>query len=1283
VGEIMVMAAALASGIVHSVLLKLGGSICGELVQSGCFNFRAGIKDMGSKLATIQNVLADAEERSSHDKALRDWLKKLKDVAYDIDDLIDEIHSEAIMRSNSARNFFSSSNPVLYRIAVYWRIKMLKKKLDEITTERIQFNLSPRDGPTMQLVVGNRESISKVDESKIVGRQDDKEAIMNMVLDTTCEEDIAVIPVVGIGGLGKTTLAQLVFHDKRANEEVFDPRIWVSVSQNFKLQTIVAPILAATKEQCDLNNLEAIADFLSRTFTGKKYLLVLDDVWNENHEEWERLKLLLKDGKRGSKIIVTTRSKRVAMMMRTVPPLSLRGLSEDDCLELFKLKAFEKGEEELYPNLVEMGREIVKKCGGVPLAANALGSMLRFKREPVSWEAVRDCEIWQLENEDIILPSLKMSYEQMPADLKQCFAYCSIFPKNYEIEKEKLIQQWIALGFIDSGKQTNRPKEDKGNEYFDHLLWMSFIQDLEDKESVKYGAKYAIHHLVYELVQSISGDEVQYINHEEKTKSVLDLCRYVSVCKGITQVPQRLLKKARALHFRDGHLYSKSLCHSNCLRVLDLHGNQMKKLPDFIHTLKHLRYLDISSSCVESLPRSIHIIPNLEIFHLSNCFNIRELPSSVGKLKNLQYLNLAACNLVSLPDSLGGLWNLKILDLSSCSYLKELPESINGLPKLQSLNLEACSNLSALPESIGNLRSLQLLNLSRCGLLSSLPESLGNLLNLLTLNLSLCNDLKVLPESVGRLKKLQIFDLSQCSGLLILPKSIGNLQGLQTLSFSHNSSLKVLPVSVGYLQNLQTLNLSMNLELKELPDSIGCLFNLRTLILFHCWNLELLPNSISCLSKLETLNLIGCEELKELPSDTASMVNLRYLINYECQSLQGVPPGLGQLTKLEKLPLFIANLQEMGTYSSIAELENLNLLSGDLHIKFCGHKKSLVNDVARARINNKKKLQSMTLTWSSSDPEKDEIEVLLETLVPPPSLEALNINGYTGRAFAGWMSKDSLPKLVNLQLSNIPNCSSIPPLGKLPFLKSIELSHMTGLRTICLDSINNREQREALYPSLKELHFENLPNLEKWPTTVTSNNAEVGIMRVFMFPKLLKVTVIECPKVMPDPCLPPSASDLNLIVIESSEMLSSRGVAGLYSQCLLRRLWIRNCGVLSNGWCALEYLSKLENLTVENCDELRNFPDSMRFLVMLKRLRVMECNNFEGLPEWIGDLTTLENLELICCPKFVHLPEGLQSLTALNELIITNCSEVLKERCQKDTGKDSFKIHHIPNISIS
>jgi hypothetical protein len=222
-----------------------------------------------------------------------------------------------------------------------------------------------------------------------------------------------------------------------------------------------------------------VASFLSRTFTGKKYLLVLDDVWSENHEEWEKLRLLLKDGKRGSKIIVTTRCRKVGMMVRTVPPFILKGLSNDDCWELFRCKAFEEGEEDLHPRLVRIGKEIVQKCGGVPLAAKALGSMLRFNKSEQSWMAVKDSQIWQMEKEETILPSLKLSYDQMASDLKQCFAYCSVFPRNHEIDREKLIQQWVSLGFIQPAKYDCQSVFDRANDCFEHLLWMSFLQEVE------------------------------------------------------------------------------------------------------------------------------------------------------------------------------------------------------------------------------------------------------------------------------------------------------------------------------------------------------------------------------------------------------------------------------------------------------------------------------------------------------------------------------------------------------------------------------------------------------------------------------------------------------------------------------------------------------------------------------------------------------------------------------------------------------------------------------------
>ncbi|XXG89731.1 hypothetical protein AAC387_Pa12g1663 [Persea americana] len=222
--------------------------------------------------------------------------------------------------------------------------------------------------------------------------------------------------------------------------------------------------------------MDLLQRWLQEKLGCKKFLLVLDDMWKENCQEWDRLKHYLR-GARGSKIIVTTRSKKVALIMGTLPPHELAGLSEEDCWFLFKKRAFTPGEEDKHPNLIVHGKEIVKKCGGLPLAAKSLGSLMFFKREETEWIFLKDSGVWNLhDQENDILPVLRLSYYHLPPHLKQCFAYCSLFPKDYEFQKENLIQLWMAEGLIQPSKDC-RQMEDIGKEYFNNLLWRSFFQD--------------------------------------------------------------------------------------------------------------------------------------------------------------------------------------------------------------------------------------------------------------------------------------------------------------------------------------------------------------------------------------------------------------------------------------------------------------------------------------------------------------------------------------------------------------------------------------------------------------------------------------------------------------------------------------------------------------------------------------------------------------------------------------------------------------------------------------
>ncbi|RCV24070.1 hypothetical protein SETIT_5G055400v2 [Setaria italica] len=1286
-----------ASSIVKEVLAKIGSSIWAEVALLR--SFRADLRTMERDLTTIRDVLFDAEKRGGGgDSAIRDWLRRLRDVAHDIDDLLDECRTDlcASHQRNNTACGIATNLCFLRSLAMARRLRSLSRELDAVASGRDRLRLNPGiHPPAHPSAPPRRETISMVDESKTVGRTADKEKLMRLVLDAASDEDVSVIPIVGFGGLGKTTLAQLVFNDRRANDEVFDPRIWVSMSVGSSLRTLVQPTVSATKdkEMCDLDNLDAVASFLSRSFTGTKFLLVLDDVWNENQEEWEKLRMLLKDGKRGSKIIVTTRSRKVAMMVRTVPPFVLKGLSDDDCWELFRCKAFEEGEEALHPNLVNVGREIVQKCGGVPLAAKALGSMLRFSKSEQSWVDVKDSEIWQMEKEDTILPSLKLSYDQMPPGVKQCFAYCSVFPRNYEIDRDKLIQQWIALGFVEPAKYGSQSVFNRATDCFEHLLWMSFLEEVEELDLSKkeleedVNVKYKIHHLVHDLAQSVAGDEVQAINFNQDNGHS-EPCRYVSLDADMEvpepEVLQSMLHKVRAFHSWGYDLDINLVLHARCLRVLDLRGSPMIELPRSIGKLKHLRYLDISSSPIKTLPNSISSLHNLHTLHLSNCSDLCVLPMSICSLQNLQILNLSACSFHSLPDSIGHLKYLQNLNMSFCNFLETLPNSIGELQSLQTLNFKGCGKLESLPDAICNLQKLQYLILSQCGILQSLPKNIGNLSNLLHLNLSQCNDLKSIPDSICRITRLHTLNMSHCSSLPEIPASIGSLKELQFLILSHHSSSLSLPISTGHLPNLQTLDLSWNIGLEELPESIGNLHNLKILILFQCWSLCKIPNSISNLVMLERLNLDGCEQLTMLPDGIISLNNLKHLRNDQCQSLERLPHGFGQWTKLETLSLLIIG----DRYSNIAELENLNLLTGELRIECRSYKKDLAIDAKRANLRIKRKLSSLTLLWTGSCfcVDVTTVETFLEVLVPPENLEVLEIDGYRGTKFPSWMMKSMellLPNLVSLSLSNICDCNCLPPLGHLPYLQSLQLRHITGVGSMGSE-VPVEINRSALYQSLKELHFEDMPNLEIWPTSSSMDHKDSQSESLFMFPVLKTVTVKECPKLRPTPCLPDAIADLS--VSSSSEMVSSGRISrpsSSVSASLLRRLWIKSCHVSSDEWTLLQHRPKLEDLVIEYCETLRVLPEAIRSLGTLRSLKVLNCAELEALPEWLGELVTVESLEISCCPRLASLPKGLQRLTELKELTITDCSSVLSQRCTKDTGRDWFKICHVPSIVVS
>ncbi|KAI5381670.1 hypothetical protein KIW84_023343 [Lathyrus oleraceus] len=398
-----------------------------------------GLNSLSSLLTTIKATLEDAVEKQFSDRAIKDWLLKLKDAAHVLDDILDECATQVLeMESKGLSHKVQSSfrfsfhpKNVAFRYKMAKKVKNIRERLDEIVEERIY------------------------------GRCEDKDRIVDFLVgDASGYEDLSIYPIVGLGGLGKTTLAQLIFNHERVVHH-FELRIWVCVSEDFSLKRMIRAIIESTSgHTCAELDLEPLQRKLLDLLKGKKYLLVLDEVWDDEQENWLRLKSVLACGRKGASILVTTRLLKVAAIMGTIPPHDLSILSDTDCWELLKQRAFAPNEEER-EELVVIGKEIVKKCWRVPLAAMALGSLLRFKRKEIEWLNVKESQLSELQGEDHVMSSLRLSYLDLPVKLRPCFALCALFSKDEIIDKKFLIYLWMANGFFSSNGMLEA--EDIGN----------------------------------------------------------------------------------------------------------------------------------------------------------------------------------------------------------------------------------------------------------------------------------------------------------------------------------------------------------------------------------------------------------------------------------------------------------------------------------------------------------------------------------------------------------------------------------------------------------------------------------------------------------------------------------------------------------------------------------------------------------------------------------------------------------------------------------------------------
>ncbi|XP_062200269.1 putative disease resistance protein RGA4 [Phragmites australis] len=706
------------------------------------YNVMQGMEDqreiLGRRLPAILDVIEDAEKVASR-PGVSAWLQALKKVSYEAIDIFDEFKYEALRRDAKKKghynklgmdvvSLFPAHNPIMFRYRMGKKLRKIVQDIEVLVKDMNDFGFTQRHQvpPSMQW---RQTDSTMVDSEKGIvsrSREEEKKKIMKILLEQDGNGDLMVLPIIGMGGLGKTTFVQLIYNDPQI-EKHFSLRVWCCVSEDFDIGNIARNICHSHEQDRE----RALQD-LQKQVSGKRYLIVLDDVWNRDADKWGKLITCLKQGDRGSAILTTTRDAEVARVMSMGVPgaYNLENLGNQYMKEIIQSRAFsvQKPDSDELDVIVD---KIVDRCVGSPLAAKAFGSMLSTKTSLQEWKDVlAKSNICNAKTK--IFPILKLSYDDLPSHMKQCFAFCAIFPKDYDIDVEDLIQLWMAHDFIPAQQEDN--PDMVGKEIFNELVWRSFFQDVKrtppliDRQTrrkrLRYRITCKIHDLMHDVALSIMGTECTTIvdrPNDKKLWSNPTRHLFISYQETRTLLDDFLKKQSptlRTVLYSHQYIYGSTphLSKYNSLRAMQL--CRLRKLPIRPRHLHHLRYLNLSGNWwIKELPREISGLYNLLTMELSDCRSLCRLPNDMKYMRSLRHLYTSGCkSLKSMPTGLGQLTSLQTLTYfvvgssSGCSSIGEL-QNMNLGGELELRGLENVTEAHAKAASLGNKEKLTHLSL--------------------------------------------------------------------------------------------------------------------------------------------------------------------------------------------------------------------------------------------------------------------------------------------------------------------------------------------------------------------------------------------------------------------------------------------------------------------------------------------------------------------------------------------------------------------------------------------